>query len=82
MFGCVLNAIKQYQRKLNVTFTECIEPMVSKTWLCISKGTKEVQSVLVCTEAVPAATLKWSNAYENLNWNLIFSHCFKTTGSA
>ena len=78
-YAGVLNAVKQYQSKLNVVLTSHYKTREGKVWQSIHKGNKYVQSVLTNSGAPPAAVGKWNQYYEGLNWKIIFGACFAST---
>ena len=47
--------------------------------VCIGKGNKYVQSMLLGSGAIPTAVYRWNLTYQNLKWKDIFSLCFQTT---
>ena len=75
----ILNAIKGYQRKLNVVLANSYKTGDSVNWKIIKKGNKTVKSMFLFNKDSPTALAKWNNLFENLNWNAIFNHCYKVT---
>ena len=78
-YAGILNAVKSYSRKMNMTITSRYKCLDNKIWHCIKKGNKAVQKILNENIASPTCVPKWNNLFENLNWEDIFSHCYKTT---
>ena len=79
-YNGVIYALKEFQKKYNIELTNNYKAMDNKTWFNIKKGNKQVQSVLVSSDTIPTAIPKWNSLYQNLKWNTIYSHVFKTTG--
>jgi hypothetical protein len=82
----ILNAIRSYSQKLNIIVnvsntntSNRYKLLDQKIWFTIKKGSKYIQTVFNNNKAIPAAITKWNHLFDNLNWKLIFSHCFKTT---
>jgi hypothetical protein len=76
----IINAVKQYKRKVGVDVSNNFKIFENKVWFGIVKGNRYIQSMLNKTTDTPTAISRWNGKYNtNLNWNKIFIHCFKTT---
>ena len=79
-FG-VIEAIKKYQRKLELELTADYYVQETKIWIEINKGNKNIVNLIAGSVATPAGVRKWNQHFEgiNLNWKLIFKKHLKTT---
>lgn len=76
----VVNAIKQYQRKLNIESTDRFPVQETKTWQYINKGNKSVYSFLTQNNVKPTPVSRWNRYFgKELNWKKIFQKHFKST---
>jgi exonuclease III len=78
-YAGIINAIKQYQNKLNFECTSKYKILKTKVWYVIKRGNKSVINKLVSSEIVPTAVAKWNLECENFDWRKAFSCCYSTT---
>ena len=80
VYSGIINAVKAYQKAVNIESEENCTGSGNKSWSLIMKRPKNVYSVLVKPKLSPACILKWSQEFVNLpNWKHIFLKCKKTT---
>lgn len=79
LYEGVLNAIKTYQRKLDLILTRHYRLHDAKCWLTITKGNKFTTNILNDVGSKPSCVSKWNTLFENLEWKTIFSMIFQTT---
>ena len=79
MYKFIINAIRDYQIKCKIEFTEHFEVLDTNVWSSIYKGNKSVQSVSSRSNVLPAAVSKCDRLCGDLQWENIFIHVFKTT---
>ena len=75
MFEGIVNAIKRFQKRLNVNLADQVKNFDNKTWWCIRKGNKTIQKVMLQSDITPTAVIKWNHLFDNLQWNEIFKSC-------
>ena len=79
LYRGIINAIKQYQKKLNITLTKQYKLLEPKALFVIKKGNKFVQSTLMGYDVIPAGIIKWNRTFLHQDWKKTFRHCFRTT---
>ena len=75
MFEGIVNAVKRFQKRLNIVLTDHVKNLENKTWWCIRKGNKSIQKVLLQSDTTPTAMIKWNLLFDNLEWEEIFKSC-------
>ena len=75
----LIEAIKKFQRKANITLTLDVEQQLSRGWKAIHQGNKQVTDLLLHENFVPPSINKWNNTFDNLEWNKIFNNCHRIT---
>jgi hypothetical protein len=78
-YAGLINAIKHYQKKLNVDCINKYKILNTKVWYVIKKGNKCVMHILASSEIVPTAVAKWNLICENFDWRKAFNCCYITT---
>ena len=76
LYNGVISAIKSYQEKCQVVFTDNFRLFLPKAWFIIMKGNRYVQTVLLGDGTKPTSVTKWNSEFVNLEWESIFRHCF------
>ena len=74
-YGCI-QAIKQFAKKLNITFNNNITTSLSKSIKMVfsqQKGTKIYYNILTCDNKVPNCCSRWENVFQEvINWKKCF----------
>ena len=75
----ILNAIRCYLRKSNITLSVNFRILETKSWFVLCKGNKAVRTVLDSNLMSAASITKWNVSFPKLHWKHIFNHCYLTT---
>jgi len=76
----VIDAIRQYQNKLQVETMAGYKLHTVKIWKIINEGNNSVQRLFTDMDLLPVGIQKWNNTFIDLNWKQIFHKCHKVTG--
>lgn len=76
MYEGVISAIRKFQKKAKVEFTDQGKLVDTNAWNIIGKGNKAVQATIAKSDIVPTSVQKWNTKTEaNLDWGKIFRKC-------
>ena len=83
VYSGIINAIKAYQKAVNIEPEENCTGSGNKAWSLIMQRPKNVYSVLVKPKLSPICISKWTRDFVDLpSWKSIFLKCKKTTPDA
>ena len=77
VYAGVVRTIKKFIEKSSKDENKLKRLTNRETWSCIRAGNSFVKTKLLEDKILPTAALKWNTEFQNLNWNFIFSKCFK-----
>lgn len=79
MYECVIGAIQEHLKTKNILLTDSFKTLIQKQGSALQMVIKIVQSGVAWFKAVPTSVIKWNKKFDNLNWENIFTKCFKST---
>ena len=79
LYEGIIKAVKTYQIKCNITLESVFKIQESKPWVCLKKGKKMIQNILLQSSVIPTSVNRWKNQSQNFEWKTIFHHCYTTT---
>ena len=79
MYQGLIERIRLYVRRMNLTLSALNNPDVQIFLKNLYSNSKTVRLILDKHENKPPGQVKWDSHFNNLNWNLIYKKCHKTT---
>ena len=78
-YNGLINAIRAYQRKLNINVEQTDGQEETVGWRILKSAKNVIKNMLQKKPESHKSMLKWDSKFDNLNWNKIFYLCHKTS---